>query len=155
MNYDATQRSPLAMRPLVVSPLPKPQPLSDVPGARYVEELLTVAGEERLIAFIDENPWLAEFKRRRMWFGYSYDVAARRLPEYLGPLPPILKELGAALVGGGLMRELPDQAIAQEYLSGQSIAAHTDASVFGPDVVSISLVARCIIVFDHPGLGVK
>ena len=70
--------------------------------------------------------------------------------EYLGPLPPILQELGAALVEARLIRASPEQAIVQEYLAGQSIAAHTDLPAFGPDIVSVSLGQRSVIVFTHP-----
>jgi alkylated DNA repair dioxygenase AlkB len=139
--------------PLVVTPIPLPSAILQVPGATYLTGFLTREGEERLVAFIDGCPWLP-FKRRRIDFGYEYLVNRREVGRYLGPLPAILREVGAGLVAAGLMRDAPDQAIVQEYLRGQSIGPHTDIDAYGPDIVSVSLGQSARMVFTHRS-GVK
>ena len=148
-KFDATPSGLSVSGPLVVRPFPAPRPIPEVPGANYVDEFLPKQGQQRLIAFIDQCSWDTTFDRRRIDFGYSYDVKSRKVGSYLGPLPPILQELGAALVEAGLVRDQPDQAIVQEYRTGQSIGSHTDLLSFGPEIASVSLGQCTRMVFTH------
>ncbi|KAG9298744.1 hypothetical protein G9A89_012812 [Geosiphon pyriformis] len=44
----------------------------------------------------------------------------------------------------------PNMCIVNEYQPGQGIMAHTDApSLFGPIILSLSLLSSCLITFTH------
>jgi alkylated DNA repair protein (DNA oxidative demethylase) len=150
-NVERKRRS-AGMVQLVAKPTRASFAIPDLPGARYLKEFLTRDGEAQLLVFIDgddSGQWLP-FKRRRKDFGYVYEVRRKKIGAYLGPLPPILRQLSVALVEAGLMREPPDQAIVQEYFKDQSLGAHTDIPPYGPDIVSVSLGQRTTMVFTHP-----
>ena len=49
----------------------------------------------------------------------------------------------------GLMPDLADQMIVNEYQPGSGIPAHVDAAFFDDTIVSLSLGSPCIIEFDQ------
>ena len=129
-----------------------------VPGLSYRAAFLTIQREELLCGFIeriDPAEWIADFKRRKICFGYRYDYASRSIMCRLGPLPPILRTLAVDLRAAGLMTNLAEQAIVNEYLPGQGISAHVDAACFGPEVVSISLCSGCVMRFRERNTGLR
>lgn len=118
----------------------------DIQGLQYVPEFITQGEEQTLASKIDDQPWLADLKRRVQHYGYKYDYKVRSvMPDsYLGPLPNWLKETTDKL----LFR--PDQAIVNEYLPGQGISAHIDCEpCFDDTIASLSLGSPVIMQFTH------
>lgn len=111
-----------------------------------ISGLLLVPGfvrepDEPLIS-LDRMPWLDDLSRRVQHYGWRYDYKSRtvRHDAYLGPLPSFLAAISQRLYSEGLMPLAPDQAIVNEYLPGQGIAAHIDCEpCFGPEIATVSL----------------
>lgn len=127
-----------------VADLPK-DPQRDfmgIPDLVYFEKFLNPVEQADLLRNIDEQPWRDDLKRRVQHYGYRYDYKARRVDPsmFLGCLPPFLQELGSRLLNVGLMPELPDQAIINEYEPGQGITPHIDCEpCFGGCIATVSL----------------
>lgn len=120
------------------------------PGAIFPPDFVTAAEEEALLRALDGGMWSRELKRRVQHFGYRYDYRARKVTAEarLGPLPGWLAPLGRRLAAETPFRRMPDQAIANEYMPGQGIAAHVDCvPCFGGCVASLSLSSPCEMIF--------
>lgn len=127
-------------------------------GLQYRRNFLSPAAEEGWLAWINNissELWIPDFRRRKLCFGYLYDYARRTVAEYLGPLPPFVLQLAHDVVGAGLMGAAADQVIINEYLPSQGISAHTDASCFGPEIVSISLGSGSVMRLRERRSGVE
>lgn len=115
-----------------------------------MDSFISVAEEVELLRQIDSNPWLTDLKRRVQHYGWKYNYKSRSLDYsmYLGKLPQWLEKYARRLVERGLITELPDQVIINEYLPGQGIANHVDCEpCFGDTIVSISLSSPCVMNF--------
>lgn len=111
-----------------------------IPGLMLVESFLTDPAQ--LLESIDELPWMHDLSRRVQHFGWRYDYRARTVSPsaHLGPLPAFIEDLAQRLHREGLTKQIADQAIVNEYLPGQGIAAHIDCEpCFGPEITTISL----------------
>ena len=130
---------------------------SDVPGLVYVKDFLTENEEGELVATIDRCDWRSDIKRRVQHYGWRYDYKARRVDSsmYLGPLPGWAGNLARRLVGEGLVPELPDQVIVNEYRADQGIRAHADSPSFADGIATISLLESWEMVFREKGAGRK
>jgi alkylated DNA repair dioxygenase AlkB len=105
-------------------------------GLVYVPEFIPAEDEAELIAWIDAQPWETELARRRQFYGGGYE--AEDAPE---PLPELLHRLGQRMHSEGLLPEIPDRVLINEYLPGQGIAAHVDHHPrFGNGVGIVSLL---------------
>ena len=133
-----------------------PDALGSVPGLSYVEEIIPVEEETRLLAAIDDGAWLAVLKRRVQHHGYRYDYRSRKVERemYLGPLPVWAQEITRKLESLQVMTQSPDQLIVNEYLPGQGIAPHIDCiPCFGATVAVLSLGSTCLMEFSQPETG--
>lgn len=95
-----------------------------------------------LLGILDRLPWRDDLSRRVQHYGWLYDYKSRKIHHdgYIGPLPGFLQDVALELLTSGLMECVPDQAIVNEYLPGQGIAAHIDCEpCFGPEIAMISL----------------
>jgi alkylated DNA repair dioxygenase AlkB len=124
-----------------------------VPGLTLAEDYVDVPSQHRLLATLDEMPWLSDLRRRVQHYGYRYDYRRRSATalDFLGPLPTwaqdLVSRLAVDLPGGGR----PDQIIVNEYMPGQGISAHVDCvPCFGPVIASISLGSSCVVSFAEP-----
>ena len=115
-----------------------------IPGLTYIPDFITSEEEERILARVDSGVWNHEYSRRRQQFGYRYDYKSEHLT-HLGPLPDWLQELAERLAREGIFDRIPDQALVNEYLPGQGIAAHVDR--FSETVVSLSLSSGILMDF--------
>lgn len=123
-----------------------------IPGLHYYPNFLDASQEVNLIEMVDHQPWLTDLKRRVQHYGYKYDYKARKvLPEmYLGPLPDWLVPLSHRLHDEGLMPNVPDQVIINEYHPGQGISPHVDCeSCFTDTIASLSLGSHCVMRYTH------
>lgn len=109
-----------------------------------------------MLRALDGGAWSTELKRRVQHFGYRYDYRARAVTAdaWLGDLPDWLMPLCRRLEAETPFRRMPDQAIANEYMPGQGIAAHVDcAPCFSDRVASLSLGSACEMIFRHRETG--
>lgn len=122
-----------------------------IAGLEYFPEYISRAEQNSLLAYIDAAEWNNDLRRRVQHYGYRYDYQARRAHEtdYIGPLPSWLHSLSQRLFEDGIFSQAPDQAIINEYLPGQGIAAHIDCiPCFADTIASISLGSNCMMDFE-------
>lgn len=124
--------------------------VTGINGLRYLPDFLSATEQVRILAEIDARPWQYGLKRRVQHYGYQYDYRARRIDHsmHLGPLPSFAVELAELLIARSLITQMPDQAIINEYLPGQGIAAHVDCEpCFGATISTVSLESACDMEF--------
>jgi alkylated DNA repair dioxygenase AlkB len=123
-----------------------------VPGFAYYENVFTPMEEEDLLAHIAGNAvlWEQDFSRRAQRYGYRYDYNTNTVAR-LRPLPDWLAAWAVHLRDAGWMRTLADQATVQEYGPGAGISDHIDdRRCFGPEIVTLSLLAPCVYRLSDP-----
>ena len=122
----------------------------EIPGFMYKPEFITEDEETELLACIDGAEWSTEIKRRVQHYGWRYDYKQRQIDESmrLGELPEWAQDLARRLVDEGLMQDLPDQVIVNEYRGRQGISRHIDQPrSFAEHVATISLLETWGMVF--------
>lgn len=125
-----------------------------VSGLSYYPDFISREEEIELLEIINQQPWLTDLKRRVQHYGYKYDYKAKALNQdmWLGSIPDWANKLALHLVNCGIMEQMPDQLIINEYTPGQGISSHVDCEpCFGDTVVSLSLASMCIMDFTHIG----
>ena len=129
------------------------QPETAPPGLIYRPDFVTEEEETRLLECIDSAEWITELSRRVQHYGWRYDYKAGRIDESmrLGELPEWASGLGRRLVKKGLMTELPDQVIVNEYRGKQGIGKHTDSKSFTEQIATVSLLETWDMWFFRPG----
>jgi alkylated DNA repair dioxygenase AlkB len=123
------------------------------PGLQIVRDFISAEEEEKLLAAIESGAWMQDLTRRVQHYGWRYDYKARKVGSdaYLGALPEWANELGRRLVDQGLIGELPDQLIVNEYVRDQGIAKHIDSrGSFRGEVATISLCESWGMIFRGP-----
>jgi alkylated DNA repair dioxygenase AlkB len=121
-------------------------------GLRVYFDFITKQEESELLNNIDKNEWLPDLKRRVQHFGYKYDYKARRIDKtfYIGEIPNWMAVLFSRLQDQKVIDFNPDQAIINEYIDDQGIAAHIDCEpCFGDIIISISLGGQCVMNFQR------
>ena len=112
-------------------------------GVVYETAFLNDEECRRLLASIDERPWLYDLKRRVQHYGWKYDYASRFVTKdmQIGPLPDFIRDVAARLRERGWFHRTPDQVIVNEYdpAKKQGISPHVDRECFGPTVATLSL----------------
>ncbi len=114
----------------------------DVPGLMYSRDFLAPEEQGPLLAEVDARPWLDDLKRRVQHYGYKYDYKVRSVDHsmYVGPLPAFALSVARRLLDRGLVEEVPDQLIVNEYKPSQGITAHIDCEpCFKNTIVTVSL----------------
>lgn len=119
-----------------------------VPGLALQLDLLSPELEQELVTYLDGQVWSTKLSRRTQHYGYEYDYKSRKAPLAAAPFAGPILRIAEHLATHGLMR--PTQCIVNEYTSDQGISAHTDAPIFGPMIVSISLLAPAEMIFTRP-----
>ncbi len=112
--------------------------------------------EGQLIAAIDSAEWDQLMKRRVQHYGWRYDYRARQVApaNYLGPLPEWAGDLAERLLASGVVPELPDQVIVNNYEGKQGISKHIDCKdCFRGPVVTISLLETWDMIFTRKIAG--
>jgi alkylated DNA repair dioxygenase AlkB len=111
-------------------------------GLTYVPRFLDAAAQGQCLRNVDSSPWRTDLKRRVQHYGYKYDYKSKSIDRsmYVGELPEFATHIALRLFHEGLMPEIADQMIVNEYERGQGIAAHVDCvPCFGDSIVTISL----------------
>lgn len=159
-----TERLPDPPRSLVAPPIGTAEPeatflvsnpaTDEIPGFRAIPNFISEHEEKRLIEVVDGAEWLKELSRRVQHYGWKYDYKGRKVDPSarLGPLPEWAEELAQRLVAHGLVKELPDQVIVNEYVRNQGIAKHVDCiPCFRGPIVTISLCESWQMIFRERG----
>ena len=136
--------------PPVASVYRIPSRTVDVPGLLYVSEFLGEGEEDDVVAAIDAATWSSELYRRVQHYGWRYDYKARQVDSSmrLGPLPEWAARMARRLQLSGLLRDLPDQVIVNEYVGNQGIARHVDSELsFADGIAMVSLLESWEMVF--------
>ena len=119
---------------------------------RCIKNYITAERHDTLLAQVDEQPWLADIKRRVQHYGFKYDYRARKVnyDMHIGELPGWLEALSKELHTDTYMPEVADQVIVNEYQPGQGISAHIDCEpCFKDTIVSLSLGSNCVMNFTN------
>jgi alkylated DNA repair dioxygenase AlkB len=121
-----------------------------IPGLRYIPHFITDDEGRELVRAIDSQPCLPALKRRTQHYGYRYNYTKRAIDasSKLGELPEWLGVFSDLLFERGLFEENPNQVIVNEYMLGQGIQAHIDATVFGKTVASLSSLSSIDMYFE-------
>ena len=122
-------------------------------GLVLVPNFLDVESERNVVAWIDQQPWNTTLKRRTQHYGYEYNYGGRGR----SPLVPTTPISGPLLTLSEYLRDqnvfgnniTSSQCIVNEYMRDQGIASHTDSPVFGPVIVSVSLLAPTVMTFSR------
>jgi len=116
-----------------------------IPGLSYLPRYVTPEVEAELARSIDADPWDTTWERRRQQYGATYGPGqnAER------PIPAWGQSLAVRMYREGLSERPFDQMLVNEYRPGQGIALHLDHKPFDRTVVSLSLLAACIMDFRH------
>lgn len=122
-----------------------------IEGLKILFDFISKDEEKELLNNIDQSEWLTDLKRRVQHYGYKYDYKARRIDQsfFIGEIPMWMKFLLDRLQQQNIIDFVPDQAIINEYINDQGIAAHIDCEpCFGDTIISISLGGQCVMNFQ-------
>lgn len=122
----------------------------EVPGLTYVPNFLSEDEERKIIEEIDRIDWSRELRRRVQHYGWRYDYKARRVDPTmrLGALPEWAAAIARRLVDMGLVPQMADQLIVNEYVGNQGISAHVDSEPsFADGIAMVSLCESWEMVF--------
>jgi alkylated DNA repair dioxygenase AlkB len=118
-------------------------------GLAYVDDLITPAEEQALVARFSDLPFKPyEFRgflgnRRTVSFGWRYDHNRMQL-DPAHEIPPFLLELRArAAAFAGMPPDALHQAMVTEYAPGAGIGWHRDRPEFG-EVLGVSFLTPCV-----------
>lgn len=127
-------------------------PAATVPGLVYERGFVDEEHERCLVEWIDKQKWLTELSRRVQHYGWRYSYRHKRVDPSmrLGELPEELADLAQRLVAEGLVPQLPDQVIVNEYNADQGISPHVDAPSFGDGIATLSLLESWEMAFHPP-----
>jgi alkylated DNA repair dioxygenase AlkB len=122
-----------------------------IPGLNYLRDYLSERDEQNLVAAVDAEPWDETWDRRRQPYGVSY---GRRKGKEL-PIPVWGVVLIDRLHREGVGDWRFDQMLVNEYATGQGISFHRDYDPFDRTVVSLSLLAPCVMEFRRVSDGLR
>ena len=94
-----------------------------IPGLRYISGYLEPAAHDVLMAAVDEGEWRDFGERRAQIYGYSYHYTKGGIYR-VDDLPAWAQDLAARFERDGLMPELADQLVVNDYAPGRGIPAH-------------------------------
>jgi alkylated DNA repair dioxygenase AlkB len=125
-------------------------PFAQVPGLIYQPEFISDAEETEIVDFVCRQEHWTAFgtRKRRLIFGHSYAVGSRTV-EFERAIPPIMATLAARLQQAGMLNDIAEQVVVQDYPARIGIGKHIDSLAFGPEVVTVSLLSSCVMRFRN------
>lgn len=119
-----------------------------VPGFLLFPDFIDSQKEEKLIAEIDEQTWVVDYKRRLQYYGYRNELESPYdLVKFPVPIPPLISELSKEIVDRGILDSQPDQVIINEYSPGEGIKPHKDRNYFENQICGVNLGSGCVMRF--------
>lgn len=122
--------------------------MTAIPGLTLIGNFVTPAEEQAIIQELDSRSWSTALARRTQHYGFEYDYKSKDAQKTAPPLSGSILMIAERLRDTGYM-SLPTQCIVNEYTRSQGISAHTDAAIFGPVIVSVSLNAPTNMIFTR------
>ena len=119
-----------------------------IQGLQLIQDIITPEYHDYLLAVIDQQPWITDMRRRVQHYGYRYDYKSRSVDasQFLGALPVWCRPFLEQLQHAGLVEQVPDQLIINEYEPGQGISSHIDCRpCFGEVILSLTLNSSCVM----------
>lgn len=114
-------------------------------GLSLQRDVITLDMEQKIITWLDNQPWSTDISRRTQHYGYQYNYyGSDLLPAK--PLCGAILEIAEIFAKAGLMN--PVQCIVNEYDRTQGIAPHVDNLVFGNTIISLSIGDDGVLVFS-------
>lgn len=126
--------------------------IKKVSGLTYIPDYIKRNEQTHLIEIIDRQKWSIKEQRKIQEYGYKYDYQDGSFvaSTHLGTLPNWAQSIAVRLAEDGLMVNIPDQVIVNEYQPGQGIVSHTDCiPCFGNTIVTLSLGSDCVMNLTH------
>lgn len=126
--------------------------IKKVSGLTYIPDYIKLDEQNLLSETIDVQKWSIKSQRRIQEYGYKYDYknGAFASSTYLGALPDWTQTIATRLYNDGLMGNMPEQVIVNEYQPGQGIISHIDCiPCFGNTIITLSLGSDCVMNFTH------
>lgn len=125
----------------------------------YVSQnLITPEMEQQLIEQLLKESWFSvgsgANSRRVIHFGRRYDYHARKDAGDTTLIPNYIQFIIDHLIAQGVMPRV-EQVIVNEYLPGQSIAAHSDIQAYGDTIASIALGEDTNFIFRGANQVIK
>ncbi len=146
MEPPETYRVPSVTEDVIATDLPqadRARSAIEPTGLIYRPDFITQEEEAQLLEWIDAAEWSTELQRRVQHYGWRYDYKKRGIDESdrAPALPEWAHELSHRLVDEGLMPNLPDQVIVNEYVGEQGITPHIDhPDDFAEHIATVSLL---------------
>ena len=130
-----------------------------VPGLIYIEDFLSVEEHDKIMSILynEQNEWWVyeevpsgeTMKRRNQQSGWKYSYATQDIAKAEHENPDWAIPFGERLKSLGVIEDLPEQMIVNEYLPGQGITPHTDkVHCFGKYIAAITLGSGIIMNFS-------
>jgi alkylated DNA repair dioxygenase AlkB len=126
--------------------------IQKISGLTYIPDFIQENEQTRLLEIIDQQQWSTKEQRRIQEYGYKYDYKNGSFVSstYLGKLPDWIQNIANQLSENGLMANVPEQVIINEYQPGQGIVSHIDCiPCFGNTIIILSLGSDCVMNFTH------
>lgn len=129
-------------------------------GLTYIDNFITDDYQNELVNFFDKQQWISLNSRRSQQYGYQLDFSIRGnkhaekqicMTQYV-EIPSILNPFLNKLYDHQIYHkenESISQIIVNEYRQNDGIARHIDRSIFGPTVVSLSLIDKTIMIMHN------
>ncbi|KAK5581839.1 hypothetical protein RB653_003419 [Dictyostelium firmibasis] len=126
----------------------KSEPIK-IEGLTIIENAIDKKMHDKLWKEVIKEEWLTDLSRRTQHYGYKYNYKSRKLKDedIAPPLPQWAVDLCSHLMNQGLINDLPQQLIVNEYKDNQGISAHIDSKIFDNTIFSISLGSACRMIF--------
>ena len=143
----AVEAGRLKEPPAFEEPIKRPD---GIPGLTYKPDFLSESKATEIVGIIDQRAWSEELQRRVQHYGWQYDYKTRQVDAAMriGPLPGWADDIAQRLVREGLVPDLPNQVIVNEYVGDQGISRHVDSeSSFADGIAMISLLDSWEMVF--------
>jgi alkylated DNA repair dioxygenase AlkB len=127
-----------------------------VPSGLYISNIPEIVEmETSYLSDLDSQEWSTTLSRRTQHYGAIYNYGTRTLSldealpmDYCSTVKYFAELLEPEFQDFGSKK--PNQCIVNEYVTRQRIASHTDAKVFGPVIMTVSLGSAMQIRFTHP-----
>jgi alkylated DNA repair dioxygenase AlkB len=121
--------------------------LPTIAGLQYVAGYIAAETQDLLLAAVDAHPWQTSVDHGVQVYGYHYNHRKREAYP-IGGLPLWARELAVRLWRDGLIPDVPNQMVANDYPAGSGIFSHIDQAEFGETIASVSLGSTCIMRFS-------
>jgi len=120
--------------------------MEQLQGLILYNDVISKDDKNKIIEYLDNKTWSNVLKRRTQHYGYEYNYKSKN-PKPTQPLAGPLLEIANLLKDQNIIDA--NQCIVNEYTRDQGISRHIDVPIFGPIIVSLSLLEPTTMVFSN------